>query len=115
MKKNKTVTVFSTSDSEKGSPTGIYENYQQLALAVVGQACKDYEATLRKLYQHPRGKEKVALLLDKRELDTFFHSAWFEMLTDLDGDYLLRGVKEKAMGKEKERIHREIRKKLRGR
>lgn len=72
MKKNKTVTVFSTSDSEKGSPTGIYENYQQLALAVVGLACKDYEATLRKLYRHPRGKEKVALLLDKGNSIPFF-------------------------------------------
>ena len=66
------------------------DSYTDLASAVVAQAAKDYVKTLRKLWKKGttvRAKRKQ--ILEKLELERFFHSAWYEMLMDLDPDSLL--------------------------
>lgn len=31
----------------------------------------------------------------KKELEKFFHSSWFEMLVDIDGDAIIKEIKER--------------------
>ena len=77
--------------------------YTDLASAVVAQAAKDYIKTLRKLWKKGTTvQEKRRLVLEKLELESFFHSAWYEMLTDLDPDCLLAKCSRTALEQEKE-------------
>jgi len=89
--------------------SGLSENYERLAVAIVAQAAKDYERTLLSLYKKPKpGKIRSALLLNKMELENFFHSSWYEMLVDADGDLLLNGIRSRAKEKAKDAIRRKI-------
>ena len=62
--------------------------YQDLANAIVQQAAKDYVSAMRKLPDSEKAKK------DLRELEAFFHSDWYELLTDVNPDYLIRQLKE---------------------
>lgn len=55
--------------------------YRALANAIVEQAVKDYREALRE------GD-------DLRELEQFFRSQWYRELTDLDGETIMRKVRE---------------------
>ena len=78
-----------------------------LATAIIKQAVKDYVFILRRMWQKGLTlKEKRTLLLRKNELESFFFSGWYETLTDLNPDVLIRSCKRMAMEQEKARIHR---------
>ena len=63
--------------SNSGNP------YKDLANAIIRNAVNDYrEALERKL------ENKTA------ELEKFFFSQWFEMLSDVDGGYIVRKIRE---------------------
>ena len=66
------------------------EPYQALANAIVELAVKDYRTALKYHYRHPDKKE-YADAVDN--LEQFFRSGWYEMLTDLDGEYLMTAVR----------------------
>lgn len=66
------------------------EPYQALANAVVELAVKDYKTALKYHYKHPDKNEYAA---DVAELERFFRSGWYGTLTDLDGEYLMNGVR----------------------
>ena len=75
--------------------------------AIIKQAAKDYVVILRRMWQKGLTlKEKRTLLLRKNELESFFFSGWYETLTDLNPDVLIRSCKQMAMEQEKARIHR---------
>ena len=77
--------------------------YMDLASAVVAQAAKDYIKILRKLWKKDiTVQARRELLLGKLDLESFFHSAWYEMLTDLDPDFLLSKCNCTALEQEKE-------------
>lgn len=77
--------------------------FTDLASAIVAQAAKDYIKTLRRLWKKDTDVQaKRKLLLVKYELETFFHSAWYEMLTDLDPECLLARCSKTAFEQEKE-------------
>ena len=62
------------------------KNYELLAAAVIEQAISDYRRALRGL----RYKPKDFVLLQRRcELERFFLSPWFAVLSDIDGRQLL--------------------------
>lgn len=66
------------------------EPYQALANAIVELAVKDYKKALKQHYRFPNNKDYA----DKVEsLERFFRSGWYGMLTDLDGDVLMTGVR----------------------
>lgn len=66
------------------------ESYQALANAIVELAVKDYKKALKQHYRFPSSKEYA----DKvTSLERFFRSGWYGMLTDLDGEYLMVGVR----------------------
>lgn len=70
---------------------GVYEKqmlisengYINLAAAIVLQAVKDYRKGLR---QKNPGR--------RLECERFFHSKWFTVLTDIDGGYLIKKLRE---------------------
>ena len=66
------------------------EPYQALANAIVELAVKDYRTVLKYHYRHPDKKE-YADAVDSLEL--FFRSGWYGMLTNLDGEVLMTGVR----------------------
>lgn len=59
--------------------------YEKLAHAIIVQAAKDYQKALRQLRLNPRyGPSRET----KKEVEQFFHSEWFQFLTDADPDYI---------------------------
>ena len=68
------------------------DGYTDLANAIIKQAVKDYEKTLRRLRRNHDNKKAKE---DLRKLESFFFSSWYEALTDLDASYLLRKVWER--------------------
>ena len=64
--------------------------YQSLANAIVELAVKDYKTALKYHYRHPNRKEYAD---DVSRLERFFRSGWYGMLTNLDGELLMNGVR----------------------
>jgi len=64
--------------------------YERLANAIILQAVKDYRVALRRLKTHPHNK--VALSA-KRSVERFFRSNWFEVLTSIEPETLIRKLK----------------------
>lgn len=60
-----------------------------LCNAIIEQAAKDYRSALAK--QRVDGKPSKWVI---NEVESFFHSAWYAQLTDVDGDYILRLIRE---------------------
>ena len=54
--------------------------YEELANAIIVQACKDYRLT---------DNED-----DLKEIERFFHSEWFSVLTSLDPDLLIKKLRK---------------------
>ena len=64
--------------------------YQALANAIVELAVKDYKKALKQHYRFPNNKDYADAVTS---LERFFCSGWYGMLTDLDGEYLMTGVR----------------------
>lgn len=94
------------------SSCGMEECYERLMAAIIKQAVKDYEAVLIALFRNPTGHRKIHLQLEKADLEAFFHSQWYEFLTDIDGDRILEAARRQAVEKEKAAIRRRMEKKL---
>lgn len=61
--------------------------YENLANALVLQAVRDYREALRTLKNKPHSKTAIST---KAEVEQFFCSSWFEMLTDIDRKMLIK-------------------------
>ena len=68
--------------------------YQALANAVIEQAVKDYRDALRRLKRHPDSKAAMA---EAMEIEGFFHSPWFGVLTQIDPDYLINRLRQETV------------------
>jgi len=66
------------------------ELLENLANAIVIRASNDYRHALRILKRYPESKKAYA---EKQEIEEFFHSGWFKLLTKVDPDYLLKRLK----------------------
>lgn len=64
--------------------------YQALANAIVELAVKDYKKALKQHYRFPSSKEYTAAV---DSMERFFRSGWYGTLTDLDGEYLMVGIR----------------------
>ena len=64
--------------------------YQALANAIVELAVKDYKKALKRHYRFPNNEDYAA---EVKSLERFFRSGWYGMLTDLDAEYLMTGVR----------------------
>lgn len=67
------------------------KEYKELAAAVVRQAAVDYRSALLKLIKYPRDRDAH---YERDSLECFFCSDWFTLLSNMDGKYLMRKIKE---------------------
>lgn len=67
--------------------------YEELANAIILQAVKDYRDALERLRYTPDDKSAQH---DKRSIERFFRSEWFSILTDLNGELLMKKLKEEV-------------------
>ena len=67
--------------------------YENLANVIVSEAAKDYIAALKKLKR--KRNNKIAMQ-EAMNLERFFHSGWYSMLTSVDPDYLIRRLREEV-------------------
>lgn len=62
-------------------------NYEELANAIVLQAVKDYREALK----DEEGK------ITRLEVETFFRSNWFKLLTNIDPEMLIEKLKGEVL------------------
>lgn len=65
--------------------------YENLANAVIAQAAEDYRAALKKIKAHPKNKDAIDEAL---QVERFFRSGWYQRLTNVDGEFLIRKLQE---------------------
>lgn len=75
--------------------------YEDLANAIIIQAVKDYRDALHILVRHPENKVAKA---EKRSIEYFFRSPWFTVLTNLNGQILIKQIKEEFKTNDTQRI-----------
>lgn len=64
--------------------------YQALANAIVELTVKDYKKALKRHYRFPNSEDYST---EVKSLERFFRSGWYGMLTDLDSEYLITGIR----------------------
>ncbi len=67
--------------------------FENLTNAIILQAVKDYRKTLSRCCRHP---EKLNYREEKVELERFFRSGWFNFLTDIDPEFMIRKLCEEV-------------------
>lgn len=65
--------------------------YQILANAIIIQAAKDYRVALRRLKRNPNNREARAAAA---EIERFFRSGYYRTMTNVDGEMLIKKLKE---------------------
>ena len=70
--------------------------YQELANGIVAQAANDYRDARNGKRYNNRSCSKII-----EEIERFFHSNYFEILTRVKGDYLLEKLKQEPIGKKR--------------
>ncbi len=70
------------------------ELYQDLANAIIVRAADDYRKALKKL---KKDKDDIKAKSTKDECERFFLSEWYMMLTNVDGNWLMKMLR-KEMG-----------------
>ena len=67
--------------------------YENLANAIIVQACDDYRADLKKIKKNPGNR---AAIDDALRIERFFHSGWFGTLTTVDGGFLIQRIRKET-------------------
>ena len=67
--------------------------YEKLANAIVLQAVSDYRAALKKVKKNPKNREAIEGAL---QLEKFFRSEWYQVLTSVDGEYLIDRLRKEV-------------------
>lgn len=70
---------------------GLEENYQELAIAIIKQAAKDWQQASKRLRKNPRNKDAGRV---KEETERFFKSEYCYGLGGVDGRVILRKLQE---------------------
>ena len=65
--------------------------YQELANAIVIMAAKDYRHAFRIQRRNP---DSQAARIKIDEIERFFRSGWYRLLTDVDGEMLIKKLRE---------------------
>ena len=67
--------------------------YENLANAIILLAVKDFRQALKLLSKNPHSRSAMAAV---NEMERFFRSDWYETLTSVDGEMLIRKLREEA-------------------
>ena len=65
--------------------------YERLANAIVIQVAEDYRAALKRIKRNPKNRDAVDEAL---QIERFFRSGWYQVLTSVDGEYMIRRLQE---------------------
>ncbi len=65
--------------------------YENLANAVIAQAAADYRRLLKRAQKNPANREALDEAL---QVERFFRSGWYQRLTNVDGEFLIRKLQE---------------------
>ena len=65
--------------------------YENLANAVIAQAAEDYRRILKRVKKNPANREALDEAL---QIERFFRSGWYQRLTNVDGEFLIRKLQE---------------------
>ena len=65
--------------------------YERLGNAIILQAADDYRSALRKVKRSPENRDAIDEALG---IERFFRSGWYGVLTGVDGEYLIRKLRE---------------------
>ena len=60
--------------------------YEKLANTIILQAVSDYRAALKKVKKNPKNRDAIDGVL---QIEKFFRSEWYQVLTSVDGEYLI--------------------------
>lgn len=63
--------------------------YEDLANAIIIKACNDYRTALKRVKKNPENKDAINEALS---LERFFKSPWYQVLTSVDGEFLIRKI-----------------------
>ena len=68
--------------------------YQALANAIIISACKDYRKAYKRYLRrlHLTDKPDNDLL----EVERFFRSSWYQSLTNIDGEFLMKRLQQEV-------------------
>lgn len=69
------------------------EAWKRFASAIVVRAAEDYVLALQSV---KKCRQNQGAISEALALERFFRGPWFEMLSDMDGDYLIRRMREKV-------------------
>ena len=69
--------------------------YEALANAIILQAVNDYRIALKKIKKNPGNRDAINEVLS---LERFFRSPWYETLTSVDGEFLIRKIRTEIGG-----------------
>ncbi len=64
--------------------------YEDLANAIIIKACNDYRTALKRVKKNPESKDAINEALS---LERFFKSPWYQVLTSVDGKFLIRKIR----------------------
>ena len=64
--------------------------YEDLANAIIIKACNDYRTALKRVKKNPESKDAINEALS---LERFFKSPWYQVLTSVDGEFLIRKIR----------------------
>ena len=64
--------------------------YENLANAIILRAVCDYQAALRRYRRTFEVNDEMI------RCEKFFRSSWYEVLTDVDGEYLIKKLRKEA-------------------
>ena len=67
--------------------------YERLANAIILQAVSDYRTALKKIKAHPKNRQAIDEAL---EIERFFRSGWYQQLTNVDGEYLIKRLQDEV-------------------
>ena len=70
------------------------EPYENLANAIIIQACKDYRKAYKRYLRRFRSTDKPDDELV--ELENFFRSDWYNTLTSVDGEYIMARIRKEV-------------------
>ncbi len=65
--------------------------WENLANAIILQAVKDYREARKKLKKRPKNEDAKLMVSD---CEAFFRSEWFKALTNVNGEMLLKKLRE---------------------
>ena len=67
------------------------DSYERLANAIILSAVSDYRASLKRVKRNQRSKTAIDEAL---RIEKFFRSPWYQQLTSVDGELLIRRLQD---------------------